>query len=201
MISTYQSILTFSIAAIALLASPGPATLALAASGAAYGMRKSLKFYAGVISGLTIAVFVVATGLYVIIKNFEFLGIILMGISIIYMIYLAYGIATASPIRDEQATPSPGLGAGFTLGITNVKAYVAFAALLGSFTLDIAPSWEQGIKALICILVCIGSDFCWLLAGSKLRVLFVHPVWSRVLNISFATLMIATVAWSLTRLE
>lgn len=197
----YHSTLTFIIAAIALLATPGPATLALAASGAAYGIKRSLKFYFGVIFGLILAISCVASGLYVIVRNFSFLGNILMTISALYILYLAYCIAMAAPIKDEKFVLSPGFGSGLTIGITNVKAYIAFAALLGSFTLGLTQQWEQATKAMICIIICITSDFLWLFAGSKLRTLFVNPVCSRILNVSFATLMVATIAWSLAQVE
>ncbi len=198
LLPVYQATLTFALAAIALLASPGPATLALAASGAAYGMRRSIQFFAGITLGLMIAMTLVATGLYVMLRRFPLLSTVLTVISIVYILSLAYRIGTAAPIKDEQAVVTPGWGAGFVLGVANIKAYAAFAALLGSFTLGTPPVWEQGTKAMICLLVCVVFDFLWLFAGSKLRKLFIHPTWSRVLNVSFAVLMIATVVWSFT---
>lgn len=196
--SAIHPILAFITAAFALLATPGPATLALAASGAAFGMKKSIKFYNGVIAGLTLSVTFVASGLYLIVINFRILGDFLTTLSVIYLVYLSYCIATAPPINDDQTSASPGFATGFVLGITNLKAYIAFAALLGSFTLGLTLAWETLTKAVICMLICIMSDFVWLFAGSKLRKLFVDPIISRILNISFATLMIVTIAWSLT---
>ncbi|AZF23247.1 MULTISPECIES: LysE family transporter [unclassified Pseudomonas] len=93
--SIYQATLTFAIAAIALLASPGPATLALAASGAAYGMKRSIQFFVGITVGLVIAMAVVSTGLYVFVHSFPLLGVGLAGVSILYILYLAYTIAAA----------------------------------------------------------------------------------------------------------
>lgn len=197
-LSVYQAIFTFTLAAIALLASPGPATLALAASGAAYGMQRSFQFFVGITLGLVIAMALVVSGLYVVLHSFPGLAVALTIISIVYIFWLAYRIGTAPPIQDEQAVVTPGWGAGFVLGVANIKAYAAFAALLGSFTLGTSPAWEQGTKALICLLVCVVFDFLWLFAGSRMRKLFIHPVWSRRLNVSFAILMVATVAWSFT---
>lgn len=197
-LSVSEAILTFTIAAIALLASPGPATLALAASGAAYGLKRSIVFFAGIVLGLTIAMALVATGLYGVSRGFPLLATVLMVVSIVYILFLAYRIGTAPPIRDERGVITPGWRGGFVLGVANIKAYAAFAALLGSFSLGMPSAWEQGVKAAICLLVCLVFDFLWLFAGSKLRHLFIHPTWSRVLNVSFATLMIAAVAWSFT---
>jgi threonine/homoserine/homoserine lactone efflux protein len=198
LLSVYQATFTFALAAIALLASPGPATLALAASGAAYGMKRSTGFFAGITLGLVIAMTLVATGLYVVLHSFPVLATALTIISIAYIFWLAYRIGTAPPIKDEQSVTTPGWGAGFVLGVANIKAYAAFAALLGSFTLGTTPAWEQGTKALICLLVCVVFDFLWLFAGSRMRQLFIHPTWNRRLNVSFAILMVVTVAWSLT---
>ncbi|MFL1560175.1 LysE family translocator [Pseudomonas sp. O64] len=197
-LSMYQATFTFTVAAIALLASPGPATLALAASGAAYGMKRSMRFFLGITLGLVIAMAWVATGLYVVLHSFPVLATALAVISIVYIFWLAYRIGTAPPINDEQSVITPGWGAGFVLGAANIKAYAAFAALLGSFTLGATPAWEQAVKAFICLLVCVVFDFLWLFAGSKMRRLFIHPTWSRRLNVSFAILMVATVAWSFT---
>ena len=193
-----QAVLAFTVAAIALLASPGPATLALAASGAAYGMKRSTRFFAGITLGLVIAMVLVATGLYVVLQRFPMLATALAVISIGYIVWLAYRIGSAPPIKEAQSVVTPGWGPGFVLGVANIKAYAAFAALLGSFTLGLAPTWEQGTKAFICLLVCVVFDFLWLLAGSRMRQFFISPTWSRRLNVSFAILMLATVAWSFT---
>jgi len=198
LLSIYQAVLTFAVAAIALLASPGPATLALAGSGAAYGMRRSTRFFAGITLGLVIAMTLVATGLYAVLHNFPVLASALTIISIAYVFWLALRIGTAPPIDEVPSVVTPGWGAGFVLGAFNIKAYAAFAALLGSFTLGMGPAWELGTKAFICLFVCVLFDFLWLFAGSRMRKLFIHPTWSRRLNVSFAILMVAAVAWSLT---
>ena len=198
LLGAYQATFTFTVAAIALLASPGPATLALAASGAAYGMQRSIEFFVGITLGLVVAMALVATGLYVVLHSFPVLATALTVISIVYIVWLAYRIGTAPPLNDEQSLVTPGWGAGFVLGAANIKAYAAFAALLGSFTLGTTPAWEQAAKAFICLLVCVVFDFLWLFAGSRMRMLFIHPTWSRRLNVSFAILMLATLAWSFT---
>ena len=161
-------------------------------------MQRSIQFFIGITLGLAIAMVLVATGLYVVLHSFPVLAAALMVISIVYIVWLAYSIGTAPPIKDEQSVVTPGWGAGFVLGVANIKAYAAFVALLGSFTLGTAPAWEQGTKASICLLVCVVFDFLWLFAGTRMRQLFIHPTWSRRLNVSFAILMVATVAWSFT---
>ena len=194
-------ILSFSIAAIALLASPGPATLALAASGAAYGLKNSFSFYLGITSGSAIALAAVSGGLYLVIRNSATLTTLLMALSLIYLLYICYRVATAPPVRDDPSDLSPGFVAGLLLGSTNIKAYAVFAALLASVPIGMDARWEQWLKALICLLTCVVFDGCWLYAGSRLRRLFINPTSSRVLNISFAILIIGAVGYSLTLSE
>jgi len=46
-----------------LLGSPGPAPIALAASGATFGVRESVPFLTGILAGLLVAIFTAAVGL------------------------------------------------------------------------------------------------------------------------------------------
>lgn len=197
----HLEIFSFSIASIALLASPGPATLALAASGAAYGLRRSFCFYIGITLGSAVALAVVSAGLYIVIRSSAILTTLMMGVSLLYLLYICYHVATAPPVRDDPTALSPGFMAGLILGSTNIKAYAVFAALLASVPIGIDAKWEQWVKALICFLTCVVFDGCWLYAGSRLRRLFINPTSSRILNTSFALLIIGAVGYSLTLSE
>ena len=52
----------FILAGFALLASPGPATLSLAATGAAFGARGGLGYLAGIMVGVFIVMGIISTG-------------------------------------------------------------------------------------------------------------------------------------------
>jgi len=51
------------LAAFPLMGSPGPATLSLAAMGSAYGVKKSMAYYCGIVLGTTGVLVLIATGL------------------------------------------------------------------------------------------------------------------------------------------
>src|SRR5260370_8574423 len=53
----------FLIAAVALAGSPGPATLSLTATGAAFGARRGTAYLAGIVIGMVAVMAVVASGL------------------------------------------------------------------------------------------------------------------------------------------
>lgn len=194
-----KPVLSFSLASIALLASPGPATVALAASGASFGLRRSLNFYFGIVAGLVPAIALVAGGVFVALRTVPVVSSVLFVVSVAYILYLAVKIASAPPLSSTEEVTSPGFPSGFILGVTNVKAYAVFAALFGGFALGISDQWDVLIKAAICMAVIIVFDFLWLATGSNLRHFFTNPVLSRIVNIALAVLMLVMVVWSVWR--
>lgn len=194
-----KPVLSFSLASIALLASPGPATVALAASGASFGLRRSLNFYFGIVAGLVPAIALVAGGVFVALRTVPVVSSVLFVVSVAYILYLAVKIASAPPLSDTGKVASPGFPSGFILGVTNVKAYAVFAALFGGFALGISDQWDVLIKAAICMIVIIVFDFLWLATGSNLRHFFTNPVLSRIVNVGLAALMLVMVVWSVWR--
>ncbi|WP_347909587.1 LysE family translocator [Pseudomonas grandcourensis] len=192
-----DSAVSFLITASALLASPGPATMALAASGAAYGLKRSLMFYSGIMAGLAISISLVASGIFLLIQKIPILAAGLGLISAAYIVLLAWSIARTPPITSTTTVAAPRWNAGFIIGVTNIKAYAVFAALLGGFPLGLPQSWDLAFKIAGCLGICITFDFLWLCSGNHLRRFFIRPRWNRALNISFAMLMISSVAWSL----
>ena len=192
----FKAVLSFSFASVALLASPGPATVALAVSGANFGLRQSLNFYFGIVTGLVPPIMIVATGLFVAIRTIPFMSSVLFAVSVAYILYLAVKIATAAPLEESTQVASPGFPSGFILGLTNIKAYAVFAALFGGFALGVSEQWDVAIKAAICMGVIVTFDFLWLATGSSLRRFFTDPVLNRLVNIALAVLMVALVAWS-----
>lgn len=191
-----KPVFSFSLASIALLASPGPATVALAASGASFGLRRSLKFYFGIVVGLIPAIALVAGGVFVALRAVPMVSSVLFAVSVAYILYLAVKIALAPPLSNPDEVTSPGFLSGFILGITNVKAYAVFGALFGGFALGISDQWDVLIKASICMVVIVVFDFLWLATGSNLRHFFTDPIFNRILNISLAVLMLVMVVWS-----
>jgi threonine/homoserine/homoserine lactone efflux protein len=83
--------------------------------------------------------------------------------------------------------------AGFLLGVTNPKAYLAFASLLASYTLIKGSAREDTFtKWFLLVTVMIVVDIVWLYAGVFLRGLILSPNSERVLNVTLGlTVLIA----------
>lgn len=196
MLIDYPQLGAFLAALVALVASPGPATMGLAAAGAAFGFSSARLFLIGSICGAALTITLVGSGVVSVLMAQPEVAPVLIGIAAAYMIYLAYRIATAPPIgKTATKGRAPGFGGGFLLGITNPKGYAVFATLFSGFVLvpnDVAA--DAVFKGLILFVLLAVIDVSWLVAGNALRHVFHDPEVSRRLNRTFAILLLASVA-------
>lgn len=185
----------FLTAAVGLLGSPGPAIAALIAVGRARGLIGGLPYFFGLQLGLATAAGTTAAGLFSLVAAFPSALRVMTIAATVYLIYLAYKIAL-SPV-GEPAQASNGAqsspGAGFLLGLTNPKAYLAFASLLASYTLIKGSAQQDSFaKWLLLVAVMIVVDIVWLCVGVFLRRLILSPNGERVLNVTLGlTVLVA----------
>jgi len=189
------ALVIFLTAAVGLLGSPGPGIAALIAVGRARGLVGGLPYFLGLQLGLATAAGITAGGLFSLLAAFPSALRVMTIAATVYLIYLAYKIAL-SPV-GETAQASNGAhsspAAGFLLGVTNPKAYLAFASLLASYTL-IKGSAQQDTftKWFLLVTVMIVVDIVWLYVGVFLRGLIRSPNSERVLNVTLGlTVLIA----------
>lgn len=169
---SFEAMIIFLAAAIALLGSPGPAIAALVALGRAKGVLRGMGFFVSMQVGLAIAAAISVAGVISLFQALPWLKPLLIGLSVIYMLWLAWTIATSELSggvggAGDQAFTLP---FGFFLGIANPKAYLAFASLFGSFAIATpAFGFRDGLtKWAACVIVMIVVDFAWLYAGAAL---------------------------------
>ncbi len=186
----------FLIAVVALVASPGPATLGLAGAGAAFGFRDARMLLAGLLCGSALVIAMVGSGVVSALLAQPVLAPILTALAALYMVYLAYRIATAPPPGKTAGTGCvPGFLPGFMLAVTNPKAYAVFATLFSGFVL--IPDDVTGnalLKGFLMMALLTLIDLAWLYAGSALRHLFQDHKAARRINIAFAVLLLVSVA-------
>ena len=185
----------FLISAVALLGSPGPAIAALVAVGRSKGLKQGIRYNMGLQLGLAVVAAASGLGLLSIFISFPSLAYLLSIGATIYLLYLAYQIATAGVGPNSQNDQiSASALAGFFLGLSNPKAYVAFISLYASHTLfPNTPSLDIFAKWLLCVGVMIIVDTIWLLIGVSLGRANLSEKAERRLNICFAiTILVAT---------
>lgn len=184
------AVVAFVLAAIGLLGSPGPAIAALVAVGKVHGGRKGLRFYGGLQFGLAAAAAMSAAGLVSLVTTVPTIRVAMTIIAGAYLLYLAWKIAMAPVGASNDAVTPPKGGfvlAGATLGITNPKAYVAFAALMAPVALvPNSAAFDAGLKWLLVVLVMMVVDLLWLAGGIWLGRTTLRPTAERVLNLVLA---------------
>ena len=183
---------------LAIMGSPGPATISLFAAGSVYGVRNSLNYLLGVIVGTAAVLVAVATGITAALVAIPAIGSVLLGISAAYILWLAYHIAKAPPL-SVQAANAPSFAGGALLGVANPKGWVAIAAVFTSAHLadDAATDAAAKIAVLTAMLVIILST--WLVAGTSLAPMLREPRRARVVNAALAVLLVAATALTVHR--
>ena len=185
----------FVLAGFALTGSPGPATLGLAAAGAAFGLRPSLVLVAGIIAGVVAVMLVTAAGLTGLVLAHPAIGPAVKLLAAAYIAWLAWAIASAPPAGAAmQGGRRPSLWSGLFLGLGNPKAYAAMAALFSGFVLDERANVDVVLKIAVLVGIMLVVNIAWLLLGTALTRAFRDPRLSRALNIGFAVLLLVSVA-------
>jgi threonine/homoserine/homoserine lactone efflux protein len=194
-----EALLGFILAGLALAGSPGPATLSLAATGAAFGARRGLGYMTGINLGMLGVMAITASGIVGLLLALPGATPVVIGLSSAYFLYLAWRIATAPPLAEAAAERrQPTFLAGIALSLVNPKGYAAMAALFSGFVL-IERRLELDVAAKIAVLAVIiaAVNIAWLLMGAALTRHFKEPRSNRIINVTFAVLLIASVAVAL----
>jgi len=182
----------FLLAAVALLGSPRPGIAALLAVTRGGGLRAGLRYYAGLQVGLALAAGISAAGLFSLLAAFPVLLKAASITAVLYLVWLAWKIGTAPVAAAGSTSVSASPIGGFFLGITNPKAYLAFASLMASTTLiDAGAPFDSvgadaALKWAIIVAVILVVDIAWVMLGAILHRTNMPPRIERAMNIVFA---------------
>jgi threonine/homoserine/homoserine lactone efflux protein len=180
---------------LAVMGSPGPATISLVAVGSVFGVRHSLKYLSGVIVGTTVVLLAVASGITAALLALPAIGSVLLGISAAYILGLAYHIATAPPLSEQTAAgDAPSFAGGALLGVTNPKGWVAIAAVFTSAHLADDAATDAAAKIAVLTAMLIMTLATWLVAGTSLAPVLREPRRARLVNAALAVGLVGATA-------
>lgn len=188
--------LTFAGAVFFLIITPGPGVLSTAGVGSAFGRGPGLRYVAGLFVGTNLVALAVVSGLAAVLLADDRLRAVLLGASVLYLLYLAARIALAgSRIAFIEQTRQPGAVDGILLQLINPKAYAVNMALFSGFSFFPANlAAETLIKFLIMGLIWVPIHLLWLWAGIRLGALNLPHRTQRMINIGMAMAMLSVVA-------
>jgi len=156
-------VLGFLAFAASQVGTPGPANMALLATGARFGLRPALPFVAGVALGKQLIIWPIGFGLMGLATTLPWLFMLLKWASVLYIFWLAYRVAFSSLSPGQIKDRPPGFAAGLIVHPLNPKAW---AMIFTGFTTFVEPG-TPSLQATALIAIC-------LLATQ----IVLHPLWT-----------------------
>ncbi len=183
----------FSLFALVSSITPGPNNLMLMASGANFGIRRTIPHMLGVGIGFVVMVVLVGVGLVGVFDAYPMSYDVLRVVSIAYLLYLAWKIATAAPPETGAATGKPFTflqaalfqwvnPKGWAMALTAVTVYApsrSFEAIL----------WVAAIFGIINL----PSVSCWTVLGKQIQPMLTNRRRLQTFNFLMAGLLLTTV--------
>jgi threonine/homoserine/homoserine lactone efflux protein len=176
-----EQLLAFGLAALVLIAIPGPSVVFVIGRALAYGRGVALATVAGNSLGLLVVMVLVALGLGVVVAESIAVFTVLKLAGAAYLVFLGVqAIRHRHGIHVDPEThrsPLPlwrALRQGFVVGVSNPKAFMIFAAVLPQFVNRTAGHVQAQMLVLGTLAFVIGllSDSVWAVAAARLRTWF-----------------------------
>jgi threonine/homoserine/homoserine lactone efflux protein len=185
---------------LAIMGSPGPATISLVAAGSSYGLRRSVPYLVGIVTGTALVLIAIATGITAVLLAVPAMSSVLIAVSAVYILWLAYHVATAPPLAAQAAVSNaPSFAGGTLLGVANPKAWIAIAAVFASAHLNDSAATDAVAKVLVLAAMIAVINPAWLVAGASLAPLLRDPRRSRIINVTLAVALVVATALAVAR--
>jgi threonine/homoserine/homoserine lactone efflux protein len=185
------------LSAFALVSSitPGPNNMMLMASGANFGLRRTVPHALGVGFGFTLMIVLVGVGLMGLFDLFPILNTVLKVVSVAYLLWLAWKIANAAaPTTDGDARGKPmTFVQAMLFQWVNPKAWTMALSAIALY----AP--DRNVVAVLLVAVVFGivnlpSTSIWAVMGQALRGWLSSPARLRAFNWTMAALLVGSLA-------
>ncbi|KPA22581.1 Cysteine/O-acetylserine efflux protein [Shimia sp. SK013] len=147
------AIAQFAVFAASQVGTPGPANMALLATGARFGFVAALPFVAGVALGKQLIIWPIGFGLMAMAETMPWLFEALKWASVAYICWLAWKVANLrlSPQSGASEKP-PGFLAGLWVHPLNPKAWAMIVTGFTSFVSPDTPTLQATATIAICLL-------------------------------------------------
>ena len=170
--------------AFATSITPGPNNIMIMSSGVNYGVQKSLPHMAGIQLGFLLMLLAVGAGAGLILQQQPMLHTLIKLLGSVYLLYLAWRIATARPQQIETDSSKPlSFVQALAFQWVNAKAWVMITGAIAAFTSLQGVYWQQlALIALVFLLVGLPCTGSWLLFGAALKRLLKAPEHRQLFN-------------------
>ncbi|MBT3798743.1 MAG: LysE family translocator [Porticoccaceae bacterium] len=175
---------------------PGPNNIMIMAAGVNFGVQKSLPHLFGICLGFPIMVIAIGLGFSVVFNAYPLLHNAINVIGIIYLLYLAWLIASAKPtkIRTDATKPLSFIQAVLFQWV-NPKAWVMATGAISAYTSSDGDILGHVLFIAFAFSITAGiSVGIWLVFGAGLKRYLDNPLHYRVFNIVMAMLLVGSMS-------
>ncbi len=187
---SYDVLAALSLFAFVSSITPGPNNLMVLASGANFGLRRTLPHMLGIAGGFIAMILLVGAGLAQVFVEVPGANIVLRIAATAYMLYLAWRIATAGPVGSQETASRPLTflqAAGFQW--VNPKAW---AMALTATTIYLPENSATGLLLVAAVFAAINipSVGTWTILGQQMARVLTNPRRLTLFNYTMAFLLL-----------
>jgi threonine/homoserine/homoserine lactone efflux protein len=192
---TFETFLALIALAIATLFTPGPNNAMLAASGANFGIRRTVPHGLGVALGFPLMLLIVGLALGQLFQASSLLRETLRWGGAAILLWMAWKIARSGAAGTKATGAAPmGFMGAVAFQWINPKGWSMAIAATSQFILPDNPLVTAGIVALTFMTLGIGSSLTWTAAGQAISGWLTTERRRRVFNLTMAALIVLSTA-------
>ena len=192
----HQTLIPFLLFALSTTFTPGPNNIMVMASGANFGLRRTVPHMFGIAVGFAVMVVAVGLGLGGLFARFPVLHEALKWLGGVYLLWLSWKIASAAGLgsADRRGRPLRFIEAAAFQWV-NPKAWMMAISAFAVYSIaDPSTAIAEALTfAAIFGVICVPSTGAWALFGSALRRLLGNARSLRLFNGALGLLLAASV--------
>jgi len=174
---------------------PGPNNVMLTTTGLNFGVRRGVPHLLGICIGFPVMLALIGLGFGTLFQLYPILHELIRMVGIVYLLYLAWKIATTRTAGGEISQSKPiNFWQAAAFQWVNPKAWIMGSSALAAYTtLDDNYFIQVLIICLTFLLITIPCAGVWLVFGAGLQRFLKDPGHLRIFNIIMALLLIASI--------
>lgn len=169
--------------------SPGPNNIMLLSAASKYGIRKNMKFMAGIWTGSLSLMILCGLLCRTLSDLIPGIAPVMKYVGALYLLYLAYQTFRRVPPGEKDSDREPSYMSGIVLQLVNVKIIIYGLTMFSSFILPYvsAPMTLLGFAVYLMVLGAIGN-LIWAFAGNVLKQFYGRHY--KLMNVTMAGLLV-----------
>lgn len=191
---TADTLLALAGFAVATLYSPGPNNVMLMASGANFGLRRSVPHLLGVAVGFPLMAAAAGLGLGAVLAAWPGADVVLKALSAAFLLWIAWRVLRAGAPGEARAGARPlSFAQAAAFQWINPKAWAMATGAMGLYAAG-GGAGAVLLVAAVFLVLGLGSATAWTAAGTQVRrLLAAGPRRLRLFNAAMAALIVASV--------